>query len=176
MGTRSYIFTVSELSGRTGIEGRILSQGLGSCHHLADTAWKSPFLFGRWVRINLITEGGGWFLNTIIILHYIHNTRMLKDCNITVALGRHTVSTDIAETSLRGLLSPGVATLILTLHVNRCNALWANTIKLQRKLYLFTQYPDIFRLIKSHYQGYYIILTNTINRVTHGFFKVVHSS
>jgi hypothetical protein len=36
---------------------------------------------------------------------------MLKDLNMTLALGHHTVSTDIAETPLRESLSPGVATL-----------------------------------------------------------------
>jgi hypothetical protein len=47
------------------------------------------------------------------MLHYIHNTRVLKDFNITLALGHHTVSTNIGETPLRELLSPGVAILIL---------------------------------------------------------------
>jgi hypothetical protein len=88
-------------------------KGSGSCHHPADIAAKPHILplFGTWVRINWIAKGV--VLNTIIMLHYIHNTRVLKDLNITLALGHHTASTDIAETPLRELLSSGVAILIL---------------------------------------------------------------
>jgi hypothetical protein len=78
----------------------------------------------------------GLRLDTIIILRYILDTRLLVHLKITVASGRHIVSTDIAETSLWGYYSLGLPPIVtshdpktlVTWSLEYCTALHFTTV------------------------------------------------